>query len=396
MSQTMAAPPLAERIRSVDILRGLVMILMALDHVRDFWAPSQLPEDMDEPGLALFMTRWVTHFCAPIFVFLAGTSAFLYQRNTGCSDRHLSWFLFTRGFWLVIVELTIVGLGWGTPFAGFSFLQVIWAIGVSMMVLSVLVYLPTMAVAAIGIVMILGHNLLDGITAATMEPGFIQVLWMVLHDGGWIPLGGPPPVWGLWIAYPLVPWIGVMATGFAFGQLLSRPREVWDRNLLLLGGALIVAWLVLRSFNIYGDPVAWAPVEGDAAQSLINFLNVEKYPPSLLFLLMTLGPALLVMPFIENWRGRFSEAVTVFGRVPFFYYVLHLPLIHITAAIYSMARYGATGWWFMPADQHPPDYEHNLWLAYGVWVAVVLVLYPACKWYASLKRRRKDWWLSYL
>lgn len=392
MSQTMAAPPVMDRIRSVDILRGFVMILMALDHVRDFWAPSPLPEDMDEPGLALFMTRWVTHFCAPVFVFLAGTSAFLYQRNTACSDRHLSWFLFTRGAWLVVVEMTIVGLGWGTPFAGFSFLQVIWAIGMSMIVLSVLVYLPVALTAAIGLLMILGHNLLDGINAAAMEPGFFQALWMFLHDGGFLPAGS----WGFWIAYPLIPWIGVMAVGFAFGKLLQQPRVERDRTLVLLGSLLIIAWLVLRTFNIYGDPVAWSAVEGNASQSFINFLNAEKYPPSLIFLLMTLGPALLLMPFIENWRGKFVDAVTVFGRVPFFYYVLHIPLIHVTAAIYSMIRYGTAGWWFMPPDQYPPDYEHNLWLAYGVWVAVVLLLYPACRWYADLKRRRKDWWLSYL
>lgn len=396
MAQVMAAPPIGERIRSVDLMRGIVMVLMALDHVRDFWAPSPMPEDMDDPGMALFLTRWITHFCAPVFIFLAGTSAFLYQRNTDCSDRHLSWFLFTRGAWLVVVEITIVNLGWGAPLGSLTFIQVIWAIGVSMIALSLLVYLPIAATAIIGLVMVLGHNALDGIRAEAMDPGFVQVLWMFLHDGGWIPLGGPPPVWGLWIAYPLIPWIGVMALGFVFGRALQQPRAQRDRMMLVLGAFMVVAWLVLRSFNIYGDPAAWSPVEGDASQSIINFLNVEKYPPSLLFLCMTLGPTLLLMPFLENLRGRLVDAITVFGRVPFFYYVIHVPVIHLGAIIYALLRYGSAGWWFGPPEQYPPAYEHNLWLVYGVWIAVVVLLYPACRWYAGLKRRRKDWWLSYL
>lgn len=396
MTQQMAAPPIADRIRSIDLMRGIVMVLMALDHVRDFWAPSPTPEDMDDPGLALFLTRWITHFCAPVFVFLAGTSAFLYQQNTGCTDRELSRFLFTRGLWLVVVEVTIVNLGWGGPLAGFSFLQVIWAIGVSMMVLSLLVYLPIAAVTIFGFVLVVGHNALDGIRAVEMEPGFMQVLWMFLHDGGWIPFGGEPPAWGLWIAYPLVPWIGVMALGFAFGRALQQPRADRDRMMLVLGAFLTVGWLVLRGFNIYGDPAAWVAVEGDASQTLINFLNAEKYPPSLMFLMMTMGPALMILPFLEDLRGRFVDAITVFGRVPFFYYVIHVPVIHLGAIVYSMLRYGTAGWWFAPPEQYPPGYEHNLWLAYGVWVAVLLLLYPVCKWYAALKRRRKDWWLSYL
>ena len=389
--QTAAAPPLAVRIRSIDLLRGFVIILMALDHVRDFWGPTPgLPEDLESPSLELFLTRWITHFCAPVFVFLSGTSAWLYAQNTNADRFALSRFLATRGIWLIIVELTVINFSWTLYSAGFVFVQVLWAIGWSMIFLALLVHLPVRIIAAIGLVMIFGHNLFDGINPETL--GAFGPFWAFLH----VSYGWPIEGWFyFWIAYPVVPWIGVMATGYAFGSLLASPGIDWKKIATRTGIAAVVLFLVLRLLHSYGDPNAWQ-VQPGFAQTLIGFLNVEKYPPSLQFLLMTLGPALIAMPFLERWRGRLAEGIAVFGRVPFFFYVIHMPVIHLGAIIWSQFMFGKIEWQFGGPDAYPPGYEQNLWLVWGVWVAVVLLLYPACKWYAALKRRRKDWWLSYL
>ncbi|MDX1454581.1 MAG: heparan-alpha-glucosaminide N-acetyltransferase domain-containing protein [Gammaproteobacteria bacterium] len=394
MSQTMAAPPLKERIHSIDLLRGLVMIIMALDHVRDFWGPLPAqPEDMDEPGMALFLTRWITHFCAPVFVFLAGTSAWLYRSNTGCSQGELQKFLITRGLWLVVIEVTVVNMSWGAVWQmPFSFLQVIWAIGCSMIVLGLVLPLGVRAIAVLGLLLVFGHNLLDGI--ASQQFGDYAILWMLVHEQNFLPiLGGS---WSLFIAYPLVPWIGVIMLGYAFGSLItSHPNGGWFGPTFKIGLAMTMLYIVLRLFGLYGDPVAWDSSGGFEA-ALISFLNVEKYPPSLHFLLMTIGPALMLMPWMEGLRGKAVDMISVFGRVPFFYYVIHLPLIHATAAIYLVLRYGSAGWQFAPPQAYPPEYSQSLLVVYAAWVGVIVVLYFPCRWYAALKRRRKDWWLSYL
>lgn len=388
--QVHAAPPIAMRIRSVDLLRGLVIILMALDHVRDFWGPTPaMPEDMEAPSLALFLTRWITHFCAPVFIFLSGTSAFLFAHNTHADQRTLSYFLATRGVWLIVIELVIVNFSWTLFMAGFMFVQVLWAIGWSMLFLALLIHLPLRAIAAIGLVMVFAHNMLDGISAQSL--GSWAIPWAVLHEQYFFQLDG------FWfgIMYPLIPWVGVMALGYVFGQVLVASGDQWRRAAVHTGLAAIGLFLILRLFNLYGDPNPWTMQEG-FTQTLISFLNTEKYPPSLLFLLMTLGPVLLLMPYFENLHGKVTEWIGVFGRVPFFFYVLHVPVIHLGAIIWAQFMYGRIGWWMQGPDAYPAEYEQNLWLVWGVWLAVVALLFPVCRWYARLKRRRDDWWLKYL
>lgn len=379
------------RIASVDLLRGLVMIVMALDHVRNYFgATPALPEEMAEPGLGLFLTRWITHFCAPVFVFLSGTSAWLYRHNSGCSPGVLRRFLVTRGLWLIAVEFVLVTPAWPLWLDGFLLAQVIWVLGWSMLLMGLLLPLGHRALLVLGLAMIFGHNLLDGIDAA--QWGDAAFAWIFLHQEGVVPLGGG---WNLFIAYPLIPWLGVMMAGYGFGAWMTRDAG-WKRKAPLLGMAAIALFFALRGGNVYGDPGAWQ-AGADFARSLVNFLNVAKYPPSLQFLLMTLGPALLLMPLLERWTGRAAGVVSVFGRVPFFYYVLHFPLIYGAAIAWSHWRYDTAFWWFRGEQAFPPGYTLDLGLVYAVWIAVVVALYPACRWYADLKRRRKDlWWLSYL
>ncbi len=386
-------PVAAPRIVSVDILRGLVMVLMALDHVRDFWGPTAYdPLDLSQTSPELYVTRWITHFCAPVFVFLAGTSAFLYRRNTGISMQELSRFLFTRGLWLVFIELTLVTFSWQFGF-NFVILQVIWAIGWSMVFLAAFVFLPVPVIAAIGLLMIGGHNLLDGIVPADF--GDNAIYWSIAHVG----FNYYPNAIGsldVFVGYPLVPWIGVMAAGYAFGQILQLESGRRDRVLLLSGLGMVLAFFLLRYLNVYGDLEPWSTQERGGLWTFLSFLDVEKYPPSLMFLLITLGPALAIMPLLENWRGWWADAVKVFGRVPFFYYVVHLPFINATGSLYAIIVYGSTGWWLQGPDAYPADYEQNLLLVYVVWIATIAILYLPCKWYARYKRENKKWWLSYL
>jgi uncharacterized membrane protein len=292
------------------------MLLMALDHTRDFFGSSAMnPRDVNDP--ALFLTRWVTHFCAPVFIFLAGISAFLYG-SRGRRKRELSRFLFTRGAWLVLIELTVVMFGW-TFNAAFDFfvLQVIWAIGWSMIALAWLIYLPRGVIATLALVIIAGHNLLDGIEANRFRD--FRWLWLLLHEPGFL-----SPVSGVKVfaLYPLIPWIGVMAAGYAFGPMLLPERQ--RRSWLLGSGVLLVGVFVgLRAVNVYGDPAQWLAQEGWVA-SLLSFINCEKYPPSLLYLAMTLGPALIALGVFERVRGKVSQWLITFGRVPFLYYVAHI------------------------------------------------------------------------
>ena len=378
------------RIDSIDTLRGLVMIVMALDHTRDFFANGGFnPRDVAEP--ALFLTRWVTHFCAPTFILLAGISAYLYGVK-GRSTGDVSRFLLTRGIWLVLIEFTVVRLGWSFDLRFSYFVaQVIFAIGVSMIALAAFVHLPRKVVAAIGLAMIVGHNAFDGITATQF--GAAAPLWNVLHQPGLFDI---VPGVKFFVLYPLIPWIGVMAAGYALGPVFLQGRAGRRRQLFILGAALTIGFVLLRATNFYGDPVPWTP-QDNAVSTVLSFINCEKYPPSLLYLAMTLGPALMLLAAFESARGPVAVWVTAFGRVPFFYYVVHIFLLHALALLFAWLSIGQIGFLFGPSAGHKPaTYGLGLGGVYAVWLGVVVALYPLCRWFAGIKRRHTGWWWSYL
>jgi uncharacterized membrane protein len=420
------------RLNSIDLMRGLIMVIMALDHVRDYWHHDSLvpkdptsptgmspinPVNLDEADGWLFLTRWVTHFCAPTFVFLAGTGAFLYG-SRGRSRAILAGFLLTRGLWLMLLDLTLVRLGWAFflwgpnengiwEFGG----GIIWVIGAAMVLLSGLVFLPTWAIAAFGVVVIACHNLLDGKVAADVHlPAWI---WGALHD----PRGGEV-VKGVTFStgYGVLPCLGIMAAGYGFGVLYLLQPAVRSRLMLVLGLLLVGLFVVLRSSNLYGDPPSLNPSSPSLPNpslpgpwsvrqpwyfTIYSFLNCQKYPPSLLFSLMTLGPAITLLGLFEWAKGPVARFFVVFGRVPLFFYLLHVPLIHGLIVGLDHVRYGwspqATDGCWSVASRHPPSgYGVNLVVTYLVWVGVVLVLYPLCRWFAGMKQRYRTVWLSYL
>jgi uncharacterized membrane protein len=378
-----------KRLDSIDLLRGLVMVLMALDHTRDFFGTSGAnPRDVAEP--ALFLTRWMTHFCAPVFIFLAGLSAYFYGAR-GRSVGAVSRFLLTRGFWLMLIEFTIVRVGW-TFNVDFTHLtaQVIWVIGASMVVLAGLVFLPRWAIAGIGLAMIAGHNLFDGVLAEQF--GQVGFVWNLLHQPGLLHVGSGTRLFAL---YPLIPWAGVMAAGYAFGPVMHRDEASRRRWLLGLGIALTAGFVLLRATNLYGDPAAWQGQSGTLATAL-SFINCEKYPPSLLYLMTTLGPALILLAAFRNAHGRLAGWLIIFGRVPLFYYVVHIFLIHALAIVFAAAVFGNASWLFGSFAGKPAGYGMGLAGVYGVWLLVVVALYWPCRWFAALKQRRREWWWSYL
>jgi uncharacterized membrane protein len=378
------------RVNSIDLLRGLIMVLMVLDHTRDFFGSSAVdPRDVHDP--ALFLTRWVTHFCAPLFIFLAGLSAFLYGTR-GRTRQEVSLFLFTRGAWLVLLELTVVLFGWTfNPAFNFFVLQVIWAIGWSMIALAGLIYLPRMVLAAVALAMIAGHNLLDGIRAEQLQS--FGSLWFLVHESGFLQ---PLPGIKILALYPLVPWIGVMAAGYACGPVLNFPERQRRRWLVSVGIFLVGIFVVLRALNVYGDPAPWQSFPSWSA-SVLSFINCEKYPPSLLYLAMTLGPGLIGLALFESARGRLAGWLITFGRVPFFYYVAHIYLIHVVALAAAAFAGADLAWLFQdPIGIKPDGYGVNLLPIYVLWLGFLLALYPFCRWFAALKQQRRDWWLSYL
>jgi uncharacterized membrane protein len=392
------------RLNSVDLLRGLVMVIMALDHTRDYFTYVRFaPENLAHTYGSLFFTRWITHFCAPTFFFLAGTGAYL-SRKRGAE---LSSFLWKRGLWLVFLELTLIAFAWSfVPFGGLAG-QTIWALGWSMVALAVLVRLPFRAVVIFSVSMIALHNAFDRVVPEAF--GKMGWVWTILHRPGFIAIR--PPDIGFFALYPLIPWVGVMGAGYAFGALLQKPAEERRKMLLMLGGAMIGIFIVLRATNIYGNPpigfgtASPGPfvVQKTAVLTVIAFLNVEKYPPSLQYLLMTLGPAIMLLAWFEkvnlkSWIGRFWDKILVFGRVPMFYYILHIFLIH-AMAIGVAVLYGQPARWLIGGDffNGPvQNYGHGLPFIYLMWLLAVFILYFPCKWYAGLKQRRKDWWLSYI
>jgi uncharacterized membrane protein len=419
------APSTRARLDAVDLLRGIVMVIMVIDHTRDFVHGPALrydPTDLASTSFAIFMTRWITHFCAPVFVFLAGVSAYL-QTMRGKSTPDLSRFLLTRGIWLIAVEVFVlhVLIWFSLDFSFVGPLQVIWAIGWSMIALAALVYLPVRAIAVFGIAMIALHNTLDGVTSQAFA-------WMVLHQAGTVMLTASGPL--VWVQYPLVPWIGVMAAGYAFGALYELEAARRNRIIRRLGLLLIAAFVVTRAMNIYGDPSPWS-VQPTALFTALSFINTTKYPPSLLYLLMTLGPALVALAWFESrwksdnsqrptsnsqgptsprqqaawelgigsWRFSARSALVTFGRVPFFFYLWQWVLAHAAAIVANIVAGRPFDYLFT----QPPVFFNlpwgsgfHLWTVYVCWACIIAIEYPLCRWFAGVKQRRRDWWLSYL
>lgn len=372
------------------------MFIMALDHVRDFFTNAPFdPTDLSQTNAAYFLTRWITHYCAPTFTFLAGTSAFLFGQRGRTKDE-LSHFLWTRGLWLVFLELTVVRFGWtfNWNFLAANGGATIWAIGWSMVVLSRLIYLPTRDIAVFGLGMIFLHNALDGIGAD--QAGAFGWLWRILHAGGvfQLPWGG-----AFSASYPLIPWMGVMATGYVFGTLYTWTADRRQKWLLGIGFTAIALFCVLRGFNIYGDMRPWSP-QKSVLFNLFSVLNCTKYPPSLAYLLMTLGPVMLLLWLFERVHTGVIRPLLVFGRVPTFYYVIHLIVIHAAALVVAMGLGRTDSVKFLsgnsPFGGAPADFGFNLGMVYLVWILLVLALYFPCRWFMGVKSRRKDWWLSYL
>ena len=393
-----------KRIESIDILRGMAMVIMALDHVRDYF---HIGANLDDPlnlattSPALYATRWITHFCAPIFVFLSGTS--IYLQSLRKTKKELSSFLIKRGFWLIFAEFVIIAFGWTfNPQNNVIPLQVIWAIGISMIILGllILIRLPYKIIFILGLLIVFGHNLLDIPEAA---PGFKASFWWDLfHSGRFTPYHITGNRYAM-LVYPFPAWTGLMMLGYSAGILFTSKYTAEQRKKILawIGLGLILFFVALRYSNIYGDPVDWT-TQKNGLYTFLSFMNVNKYPPSLLYLCITIGPAMLLLAFIEKVKNGFTNFMLVFGRTAFFYYILHIYLVHLLAAICFFAR----GHSFTEAtnvgNQFPfffvaPGEGYNLWVVYGVWVLVVIALYPLCKWYDKYKTSHKEkWWLSYL
>ena len=408
------AKPERRRIDSIDLLRGIVMVIMMLDHTRDFihadFLRGLLPEDLTTTTTAVFFTRWITHFCAPVFVFLAGTGAYL-QFARGKSKRELSKFLLTRGLWLIILEVTLVRFGFffSLDYRFLGFLQVIWVIGISMIILAALIHLPLRVIGAFGVAMIFLHNLLDRFQVAGWNqpgdpiPSVWAKLWFLLHQPFEVfpVLPVMSPVVG--VVYNIIPWVGVMAAGYAFGSIYKMDAARRRRWLLAIGGAATALFFVLRAINIYGDPSRWSS-QKNIVFTILSFLSTTKYPASLLFLLMTLGPAMLALALFEseiNIPGPLRKPLVTFGRVPLFFYLLQWYVAHLMAiAVGWLAGQPVAFQWRSPIDfftsPPPPGVGFSLWVVYLCWIIGVLLLYPLCKWFAGVKDRRRDWWLSYL
>ena len=368
-----------KRIESIDLMRGIVMVVMALDHARDFLTSlSYDPTDLSKASTALFLTRFVTHYCAATFVFLAGTSAFL-SISRGKTKNQAARFLLSRGLWLVILELTIIRFGWLMNLNySFIFLQVIWAIGVSMLVLAVLIYLPRPVIALFGLLLIFGHDLFDKVSAASFSPA-TKLIWEFLHVQGLYSIGKLQ----VFVLYPLVPWIGIMAVGYCFGALYKMEALKRRKLLVIFGSSAIVLFILIRAYNFYGDPSKWTD-QHSWYRDILSFIDVSKYPPSLDYVLITLGPVMLLLAAFENAHNKVTDIFLVYGRVPLFYYTLHLYLLRLLCI---MA--------FIIANKQK-GYSFGLPVVYGIWLLVVFILYFPCRWFMKYKQTHKQWWLSYL
>jgi len=402
-----------DRLLSVDALRGGVMIVMALDHVRDFihrGAMSQSPTDLTTTTTALFLTRWVTHFCAPVFMLTAGLGAYFYMfrrrpgegasRDGDGTTAQLSRFLVTRGLWLIFLELTLMQLAYNFDVSpGYPiFLLVLWVLGACMIVLAGLIWIPITWLTVLSVATIGLHHLLDGVRAQGF--GSLGPIWTLLHQVGAFPFAGRILI----APYTLIPWFAVMTLGYCLGPIFARPAVERQRLLMRAGILITIAFLLVRGLNVYGDPARWS-WQPSATFTVLSFLNTSKYPPSLSFLLMTLGPSLVVLSYLDRAKFTRSNPLIVFGRVPLFYFVVHFFAAHAAIVVLALATYGtaALGFMFQPvpsmggsANSFPPDFGYHLWVAYAVWLAIVITLYPLCAWFARVKERNTNWWLSYL
>jgi uncharacterized membrane protein len=385
---------------SIDCLRGLVMILMALDHTRAFLSDAGFaPLDLAYTTPALFLTRWITHFCAPVFFLLAGLGASL-SLARGRTLPAISGFFLTRGLWLVLLELTVISVGWYFTFRVVPFSAgVIWALGWSMVLMAALVWLPLPAIAIVGLALIGLHNATDAVSPDAF--GALDWLWRVLHVPYFLDTTIDSYAETLVrIDYPIVPWIGVMAVGYSLGPLVRQPPARRRRALVILGVVTVAAFLALRFWNGYGDPHPWS-AQPSRTYTALAFLRVHKYPPSLDFLMMTLGPALVALGCLERARGRIATAVVTFGRVPLFFYVVHIYVAHALAVATAYTQ-GGTATFLLsnngvtPTTTYPDWYGLGLPGVYAMWLLIVATVYPVCRALAAVKARRHEWWLSYL
>lgn len=387
-----------QRIESIDLLRGLVMIIMALDHVRDYFHADAFvfdPTDLSKTSVALFFTRWITHFCAPTFMFLSGTSAYLVGVRKG--KKYLSKFLLTRGLWLIFLEMTVVNFAWffNPSFPVIDFI-VIWALGLSMIILAALIYLPFTTLLVASLIIVFGHNLLDGINVSGDGPA--AYLWSFLHKQN-IFLETDHTYF---IGYPIIPWFAVMALGYCLGKIYTPDFDAAKRKKLLkrLGAGAIALFVILRFANVYGDPSHWS-IQSSPVFTFLSFIKVTKYPPSLLYLLITIGPGLLFLAYTENVKSWLSAQITMIGRVPMFYYILHLYLMHLAALV---ATYFCGLTWknmildaWVSYDPKLKGYGFSLGVVYFVWFGLIVILYFLCRWYDRYKKNHThQWWLSYL
>lgn len=398
MSEHQATSSTFFRVHSVDLLRGLVMIIMALDHVREFIHAEALiadPLNLQTTTPALFFTRWITHFCAPIFVFLAGTSAYLQSLRK--DKKELRIFLVKRGLWLIFVEIFIMSFAFTfDPAYPTIFFQTIWAIGISMVILGIMLWLPFRAILFIGLVIVLGHNTLDFYEAT--YKGQYSIIYSLMHRFGFYQ---PTTNHSLIILYPFLPWTGLMMLGYCFGRILTGYDGI-KRNKILawLGVSIILFFIALRATNLYGDAQHWS-TQKNSLYTAFSFIDTVKYPPSLLFMCMTLGPGILFLSLFVNARSTIAKVIMVYGRVPFFYFILHFFLVHFISMVLFFARGHsfAEGWRVnpnIPFNFVLPGEGYSLGITYLVWLFVLIIMYPLCKWFSNYKLKHKKWWLSYL
>jgi uncharacterized membrane protein len=390
------------RISSIDLVRGLVMVLMLLDHTRDYFHFGSIsldldPLDPDQSSFPLYLTRWITHLCAPTFVGLAGTSIFLQkERAKNRPGYSLGTFLFTRGLWLIFLELTLINFAWTfLPLFHSGYLQVIWAIGISMVFMAGFIYLDWKSALGLGILITTTHNLMDGVLLD--KDSFSGIVWALIHQGGQLKIGGS---WELVAAYPFLPWLGIMLIGFGAGPLFSPSvlPETRRKILLRTGAGMLVSFFALRIFNGFGDPKPWGS-EALSRSFWFEFFDVQKYPPSLLYALATLGISCFLLAFMETKTIPFRRALLVFGRVPFFYYLVHIYLIHLSALGVFLVMGGSVSEidFAKSFGGLPLGFGFGLAGTYLVWISLLLILYPVCAWYDKIKTRHKErWWTSYL
>jgi uncharacterized membrane protein len=399
MTETNALPPVAQhRIYAIDVLRGLVMVLMALDHTRDFFHAEAFTKDPLDPAttsVLMFFTRFITHYCAPVFILLAGTSIYLQSLRKSTSE--LSMFLFKRGLWLILVELILITFAWTFDFNFSTFiLQVIWAIGISMFLMGLIIRLPFAVILTSGLMIVLGHNILDGVESTH------QGLWWDLLRNGNFAFHEILPGRTIAIIYPFLPWLGLMMLGYCFGKIYepSFSRDRRKKLLMNTGIALILVFVALRYLNVYGDPHPWM-VQHNGLATVLSFLNVNKYPPSLLFFCITLGPALIFLSLFETTNNVITRIISVFGRVPFFYYILHFYILHLLCMVLFFTRghtfaEGTQSIYGIPFNFLIPGEGYSIGITYLIWILIVGGLYPLCKWFSELKKRSSKWWMSYL